>query len=112
MSLSRSQFLSTLLVLMTFGVTGCVAGQSSAPPTDRQLTGVLTRRGAQIESWWGMRAEDGQLWRLEASNPQIERQLEQLRQQTVRVTGAATTGSALLNPVLRVREIVLVSPSL
>ena len=102
--IQRSKF--RLLAVLTLGLVGCAAGR--LPPTnDMRISGVLTRRGAQIESWLSVRSSDGTLWRLEPANAQIADQLNQLLQQNVLLTGEAIS-SAMPPPSFRVREVSVV----
>jgi hypothetical protein len=86
------------------------------PPTNEvQITGTLTKRGGQIEAFWGVRDTSrvgGKLWRLDATNASITEQLTRFQQQSVRVTGEAISdaaNSASPFPVLRVLKIELVA---
>lgn len=101
-----------LLGLIALSLAGCAAGRM--PPHDEvQIAGVLTKRGGQIEAFWGVRdtsRADGKLWRLETQNASITEQLTRFQQQSVRVTGEAISdvaNSASPFPVLRVLKIEL-----
>ncbi len=88
------------MMVMVLGTAHCSMSQtspSSATPTATnqakarvvQLSGVLTRRGAQIDMWWGMRAtEDGKLWRLEPTSPSLKEQFSNWNNQHIHVQGA------------------------
>jgi hypothetical protein len=103
------------LGLIALTLAGCAAGQAPRPTNEVQITGVLTRRGGQIEAFWGVRntsREGGKLWHLEAKNASINEQLIRFQQKTVRVTGEATgdaVNAASLLPVLRILKIELVT---
>lgn len=92
--------------LLALSLAGCAAGRVPAS-SDMTLVGVLTRRGAQVESWFGVRAADGQLWRLEPANAKIADQLTQLLQQNVQLKGEVIT-TAMPLPVFRVREVLAI----
>jgi hypothetical protein len=88
-----------------------ISQNSNQRLNQRVLTGNIALRGAQIEAWWGLRAqEDGKLWRLEASTPAIQAQFKQWHHQTVRVQGTQPSGEpAALGdfPVLLVTQVSL-----
>jgi hypothetical protein len=113
MTTHRSK-LSLLAVfpLLALGMMGCAA-KPPAVQASMQLAGTLTRRGGQIEAFWGVRAQDGKLWRLEAGNAQIESQMQQMLQQPVRVSGQMQQGEAAnaspLPPVFKVLQIELLA---
>lgn len=103
-----------LLGLIALSLAGCAAGRM--PPTnDMQITGILTKRGSQIEAFWGVRDTsrmDGKLWRLEAQSASITEQLTRFQQQAVRITGEAVDNAANSPspfPVLRVLKIELLA---
>ena len=103
-----------LFGLLALALIGCAAGRMP-PISEVQITGVLTKRGSQIEAFWGVRdtsRTEGKLWRLETTNASITEQLTHLQQQTVRVTGEAISdavNSASPFPALRVLKIELVA---
>jgi hypothetical protein len=112
----KLKILGLVLLSIAFSLAGCAAGQAPMPQANTlEITGVLTKRGAQIESFWGVRdtsREGGKLWQLETQSASIAEQLTRFRQKTVRVTGEAATETSNATspfPVLRVLKIELVT---
>lgn len=109
MSIQRTKL--KLLGVIVLGLAGCAAGRLPPPANEVQITGVLTKRGSQIEAFWGVRdtsRADGKLWRLDTTNASITEQLTRFQQQTVRVTGEVSSEAANAAspfPVLRVLKI-------
>jgi hypothetical protein len=89
------------------------AEQPTVQPSQyRQLTGVLTRRGPQLEAWWGIRAQDGKLWRLLPANAFIQEEFQRLNNQSVQIKGKplgdADSGALQADfPLLQATQIVV-----
>lgn len=67
-------------------------------------------RGAQIEAWWAVRAENGKLWRLDPANVEIKKQFMKWNNQTVRLQIDQTpTSESSGMPTLRVSKVELLT---
>lgn len=106
----------TTLLIAALQLGACSAttapAQAATPNTQNQIvtqTGVITAHGAQIEAWWRLKTQEGQLWRLEAVSPEVKAIFAQLQRQTVRVEGTIVMRMAAQDglPVLSVTRISL-----
>jgi hypothetical protein len=111
----HSALLGMLFGCVTPPADRVVSGQPilPAPPASRAdetktvtLVGLLTRKGPDIESWWALTADDGVVWKLEASNPGQDALLQRWQNSHARINGV-TAGFMLAIPILKVKQIEL-----
>ncbi len=98
MNTTRRRFTAIASLSLAMGLFACAASQ-----TDLSLTGTLSRKGSQMESFWAVRLSDGKIWQLAANAAQND-QLSALQFTSIRVTGKADT-TTLPFPTLTVQRI-------
>jgi hypothetical protein len=120
----NSTLFFALLISNVIGLTACTGRidaneKLTTQPTEAvaviRLSGVLTLRGPQIEAWWGVRAQDGKLWRLVPESIQIKEDFQRLNNQAVQLEGnplnSPELGSASADfPMLQVTRVLKQNP--
>ena len=73
----------------------CSAVSAREESHDLIVTGELTRKGSDLDSWWALQTESGVVYRLEASDDDQEKML--LEWQNGAVTVCGKSGGVLLS---------------
>ena len=68
----------------------CTRGLDVASRPTITVTGELTRKGSDSDSWWALRLESGDLYRLELASNTLESAMRSLQNSEVTVSGAVS----------------------